>query len=93
MAYERVSSGTCKSLGMELVRYKRECDFAATKLGLSDTTASSYNDQYVRRPHGCIYASNDWLQWNDLMESPNASVPCGTRDGIVEYDCLCIRPG
>ena len=95
--YGKVSSDNCTSLGMSLVRTKEECELAATMLGLSDTTASSA--QLNGRPHGCIYASNGWLNWYEPIGSPYPSVSCGSSfsDGsyvdLVKYDCLCSKPG
>ena len=82
---------------MRLVKTKEECEQAATMLGLSDTTASSA--QLNGRPHGCIYASNGWLNWYEPIGSPYPSVSCGSRFSdssyvdSVYYDCLCSKPG
>ena len=92
-----MSSGTCASIGMVLVDTKEECEVAATMLGLSDTTASSA--LLNGRPHGCIYASNGWLNWYEPIGSPYPSAPCGSIFNessyvdLVHYDCLCSKPG
>ena len=74
---------------MNIVTSKEACEIAATNLGLSDTSA--YSTTTSIRPHGCIYASNDWLAWNGPWN--DASVPCGTKHGYIEYDCLCKASG
>ena len=82
---------------MELVSSKEECELAATSLGLSNTTA--YSSDILGRPHGCIYASIDWLGWHDTLSSPHISVPCGSNSSMAnsshlyDYDCLCKKEG
>ena len=76
---------------MKLVSSKEECELAATSLGLSDATA--YSSDTLGRTHGCIYASNDWLNWHDPLSSPHTSVPCGSKQGGYDYDCLCKKHG
>ena len=74
---------------MNSVTSKEACEIAATKLGLSYTSYTFYGASR-NRPHGCIYASNDWLAWNDYpLHWNDASVPCGTKQGSNEIDCLC----
>ena len=82
-SYKRVSSGNCDSL----VTSKEECELAATILGLSDTDAYEDDRLWPGRPRGCIYASNNWLQWHDQ----NSLDPCGSNDGSNDYDCLCKK--
>ena len=76
---------------MNMVRTSEECELAATDLGLSDTTAHS--SQTPDRPYGCIYASNDWLNWYEPAGSPYTSVPCGSMQDSNRYDCLCSKKG
>ena len=77
---------------MSLVSSEEECELAATKLGLSDTTALS--TESVRRPHGCTYEYYaNYLNWRDPLSSPQASAPCGSKDGRNDYDCLCSTHG
>ena len=77
---------------MSLVSSEEECELAATKLGLSDTTALS--TESVRRPHGCSYEYYaNYLNWRDPLSSPQASAPCGSKDGPNDYDCLCNTQG
>ena len=77
---------------MSLVSSEEECELAATKLGLSDTTALS--TESVRRPHGCTYEYYaNYLNWRDPLSSPQASAPCGSKDGPYDYDCLCNTQG
>ena len=73
---------------MNSVTSKKACEMVATELGLWDTSAvSAYNGD--DRPQGCIYASNHWLAWIDPPQGRDASVPCGTKHGSYEHDCLC----
>ena len=76
---------------MNPVTSKDACEITATKLGLSDTSA--YSTTTSGRTHGCIYASNNWLGWNDPLQWNDASVPCGTKQGSSGYDCLCTTSG
>jgi hypothetical protein len=86
--YSRVSSENCVSLGMNYVTSKEECEIAATKLGLSDTSAYSTTAYSTSgRPYGCIYGSDNWLVWNEKRN--DVPVPCGTKHDSSEYDCLC----
>ena len=75
---------------MSLVKTMEECELAATMLGLSDTSASSVQSD---RPRGCIYASNDGLDWYEPTDSSYSSVSCGSKQGFRYYDCLCRKPG
>ena len=85
--YQRASSGNCDSLGMSKLSSMEECQIAAITLGLSDTTADFGWTQ--SRPHGCIYASNNRLEWN----SPDTSITCGSFHDGEYYDCICNAPG
>lgn len=77
---------------MNHVRSKYECEIAATKLGLHKTSA--YSTTISGRPHGCIYEYIDnWLIWNNPLQWTDVSVPCGTKQGAYEYDCLCKTSG
>ena len=58
-----------------------ECEAAASSLGLPDNTAYFMHDN-PNLPHGCIYASYDWLAWNEAI---SASVDCGSNG----HDCIC----
>ena len=75
---------------MSLVKTKEECELAATMLGLSDTSASPVQSD---RPRGCIYASNDGLDWYEPIGSSYSSHSCGSKQGFRYYDCLCRKPG
>merc|ERR1711990_436170 len=79
--YSRVSSENCEYIGMNSVRSEEACWIAATKLGLSDTSATSFH--LMSLPRGCIYSSNNKLWWNDPTayggQWSDASVPCGTK--------------
>ena len=83
---------------MNSVTSKEACEIAATKLGLSYTSAVSESVATRGRPHGCIYASDYWLPWVENMggsllhwnDHPlhwmnHYDHPCGTE----EFDCLC----
>jgi len=89
--YSRVSSENCEYIGMKTVRSEEACEIAATKLGLSDTSAVSFHLKSL--PRGCIYSSKNRLWWNDPTsyggQWSDASVPCGTKYRKYEYDCLC----
>ena len=74
-----------------MIQTKAECEQAALLLGLSDTTAAE--DQTNGRPYGCIYASNDWLQWYSPDGSPHQSADCGTSHSGYEYSCICKELG
>ena len=76
---------------MNMVDSKEECEDAATNLGLSDTTA--YSTGAGGRPHGCIYSSSNWLNWNDPLFSLHESAPCGSTQASDEWDCLCKMQG
>ena len=78
---------------MNHVTSKDACEIAATELGLSDTSA--YSTTTSGRPHGCIYTSltSTRLAWNDPLQWNDTSVPCGTKLGYDEYDCLCKTSG
>ena len=89
--YIRISSGSCESNGLYSVKSLTTCESAVKHLGLSDTVA--YSRQYDGRPHGCIYASNDWLSWYNSVDSPYVSALCGSTQGYYEYDCICATSG
>ena len=69
-----------------MIRNKDECERKAILLGLSDTSASVVQDE--QRPHGCIYASNDWLGMNTAL---SGNVWCGSSDSGFRYSCLCEK--
>ena len=84
-----IDSGSCGSNGYKMLESKIECGQAAADLGLHDTSAAE--SQIDGRPHGCIYANTQWLNWH----SPDAQYPsasCGSRneDGSV-YNCICLK--
>ena len=88
--FVRVNSGDCESNGMRMIRSKKECEDASKLLGLRDLSAFELQDQ--SRPHGCVYADNEWLGWASPEGHPNKNVPCGSSDTFV-YDCICARSG
>ena len=69
-----------------MVQTKAECEQAALLLGLSDTTAVESQTIGI---HGCIYASNDWLDWHSPDGSPLKSTLCGTSHRGYAYECIC----
>ena len=87
-----IDSGSCDSNGYKMVGSKIECDQAATDLSLKDHSAYVTQIGRYHRPHGCIYANNNWLQWY----SPGASYPsasCGSHDGSAlnsSFNCICL---
>ena len=81
-----IDSGSCESNGYKMIGSKIECEQAATDLGLED--ASAYESQTNGRPHGCIYADNDWLNWYS-PGSPYPSASCGAHNGLYNYNCIC----
>ena len=76
---------------MNSLSSKEACEIAATRLGLSDTSAFSSTLSYI--PYGCIYQSNAWLMWNVPLKLNDVSVACGSKIGSNEYDCLCQTSG
>ena len=93
-----IDTGSCDSHGFELVESKDECEEAAKFLNLEDTTAHA--SQTSGRPHGCIYASNNWLSWYSPL-APSAfyspPAPCGVDFGSAGpygnhemiFSCIC----
>jgi len=96
--YVMIDTGSCDSHGFELVESKDECEEAAKFLNLEDTTAHA--SQTSGRPHGCIYASNNWLSWYSPL-APSAfyspPAPCGVDFGSAGpygkhemiFSCIC----
>ena len=86
--YKKVSSGSCASNGVQLVRSKYECKSAAKALGLPYITAHDAHRSIF--PPGCIYRDSDnFLVWNTMVSS---SIHCGSDLGDPGvYDCLCIK--
>ena len=74
-----------------MVTNKQECEDAAKLLGLPDLSAYELQDQ--ARPHGCIYASNDWLSIASPTKHPHSNIPCGSIDHKRVYECICARSG
>ena len=83
----KISSGSCETQSMTMIETKEECEQAALSLGLSDT--SPFDLQKNGRPYGCIYASNDWLQWYSPVGSQYPSADCGAHHKGFTYDCIC----
>ena len=87
----RLSSGkSCESEGMSSVANKYDCQLAAKYLGLSDTGVETLKSSN-RKSYGCIYSSNDWLNWNVRAQALHPSTFCGSSYGGNTYDCLCIN--
>ena len=90
--YVRVNLKTCEENGYDLVSTMEECESAARSIKLKDTTAFPLHrdpNTDSKRPHGCIYTSNDWLFWAGLQST---KIDCGSYDGH-KYDCLCRVKG
>ena len=86
--YQRISNGSCENSGIGSVTNRKNCDSAAFYLNLTDTKAFALRS--FDRPNGCIYASNDWLQWNEYED---ASASCGSLSNGNTYDCICDTLG
>ena len=72
---------------MENIQDKLECEEAAKSLDLPDYSAPDYSRlQDHNKPHGCIYADNDYLELNDYQYP---ATECGSHDGSYTYDCIC----
>ena len=91
LLYKIISHGTCKSHGLNMVKSKRQCESAAAHLGLKNRVA--YDEQNPYRPHGCIYASNKWLIWQNPIGHPFPSAFCGSIYGDNDYNCICGPKG
>jgi hypothetical protein len=89
--YAEINTDSCATHSMANVQNKAECELAVTSLGLQDTTAREV--QISGRPHGCIYASNNWLQWYSPDGSSYPSGDCGTVQFGAKYACICRLPG
>ena len=74
-----------------MVTSQSQCDLAALELDLSDTSADNYENE--GRPHGCVYASDNILNWVDPSDASFASAACGSTQGSWSFDCLCVRIG
>ena len=74
-----------------MVKSKSRCEAAATRLGLKDRVA--YGGQNQSRPHGCIYASNKWLIWQNPIGHPYESALCGSTYRKNKYNCICGAKG
>ena len=72
-----------------MITSRAECERAAASLNLLDTTSNSDSYPVDGRPHGCIYASNDWLSVSSPNGHPHANVSCGTNHSGQRYDCIC----
>ena len=89
-----IASGNCESNGMRMLSTKKECEYAADVLELSDNQAYEIqNTQTIQMPQGCIYASYNWLGWASPDGHPDPSIPCGMRYSGMTYRCICSRPG
>ena len=94
--YARISSGSGDTRGMSTITSEDKCKAAAKNLGLVDTSPSRFRSPEI--PHGCVYASNDWLGWKSPIGAPSVSKTCGTRlvsktCGTCTYDCICTIQG
>ena len=102
--FSTISSGTCESHGMRIITSKVECEDAAEKLGLADTSIwcnLQEVHQFASRPIGCIYASIAhlaayWLCWAPPVGHPGATpgseVSCGSDHDVYdgyEIECIC----
>ena len=75
---------------MQNIGSKKECEEAAHFLGLKDTTAyTGQSSANAGKPYGCIYADNDWLQWNGYGEKAS----CGSLNLGSYYSCICVASG
>ena len=84
-----IDSGSCGSNGYKMLESKIECEQAAADLGLSDTSA--FESQNDARPHGCIYAVTECLNWQS-PETQYPSAPCGSgNEGDNVYNCICLK--
>ena len=79
--YARISSRSCESFGMLRVSSLNGCEAAAIAIGLLDNNAYFMYDN-PNLPSGCIYATYDWLAWNEPI---SATVDCGSNG----HDCIC----
>ena len=87
--YTRIHSGSCASHGLFIVENIKECQEAATILGLEDTTAEEWQTKPKEWAYGCIYADNDYLFWYPSDESSYPSTHCGSYNGYHYHDCIC----
>ena len=86
LPYKIITRGSCKSNGLHMVKSRVRCEAAAKYLGLVDIDA--YGGQNIHRPHGCIYASNKWLIWQNPIHHPFRSAKCGsTLRKFYNYEC------
>ena len=86
-----IDSGSCDSNGYTMIGSKVECERAATDLGLLDTSATSFPT--TGRPHGCIYADDDFLNWYS-PGGPYPSASCGVERQHpypIVYNCICLK--
>eukprot|EP00964_Phaeocystis_antarctica_P130447 scaffold94310_cov39-Phaeocystis_antarctica.AAC.1 len=79
-----IESSSC---GGALIASKRECEAAATALGLSDTTAFAWVSAYTQAnyPPGCVFASSRYLYVFGGVSSGSCS---SSRQCI----CMFTRP-
>lgn len=89
--YRRISSGRCgqgEHSGYAWINTVSECVAAAHVLGLRDKTV--YGGAFeIDQPHGCIYASHEYLELQGLRTSHD--VECGTAADGNTYDCICRK--
>eukprot|EP00929_Paragymnodinium_shiwhaense_P122463 TRINITY_DN95202_c0_g1_i1.p1 TRINITY_DN95202_c0_g1~~TRINITY_DN95202_c0_g1_i1.p1 ORF type:complete len:332 (+),score=64.50 TRINITY_DN95202_c0_g1_i1:66-1061(+) len=88
--YKIVRNGTCVEAGLTRITTEEECEWAAGVLRLRDTsvyTECKPAGVCDKRPPGCIYARNYYLQLNPR----GVGVPCGAVHGPnkATYDCIC----
>jgi len=89
--FSRINSGDCNSNGLAMITNKQECEEAAKSLGLVMKEANLR--QQKGKPHGCIYASNDYLVFASPVGHSYDPSPCGSRFYAATYDCLCAEKG
>ena len=73
------TSGTCASY----IGSAEDCERAADKLGLSDTTAQVLSSSSSSYPRGCFLIGSSILYYNPYSSS--------SRECSSSYQCLCGR--
>ena len=94
VAYQQVSSGSCASHDMHMVKSKEECIFGSQKLGLNDDGGIGIQDcgpacPERHRPKGCVYTSDKDVYWYNPIDFPFTSAECGSTQDENKYDCIC----
>ena len=93
-AYQQVSSGSCASHDMHMVKNEEECIFATQKLGLNDdlgirTEGCGSTCPETHRPKGCVYTSDKEVYWYNPIDFLFTSADCGSTVDGNDYDCIC----